>query len=58
LSVREILNYYQRRWSQAVDFWYLKQELGLGDFRVPTYAALVRWSTVVYRSGTFVRWQW
>ena len=34
LSAKEILTWYAQRWPQEVDFWYLKQRPGLGDFRV------------------------
>ena len=34
LSAQEILRRYQNRWSQEVDYWYVKLQLGLGDFRL------------------------
>ena len=34
LSSQEILNRYQKRWSQEVDYWYVKLALGLADFRL------------------------
>jgi hypothetical protein len=33
LSVQEVLRRYQQRWGQEVDYWYVKLQLGLGDFR-------------------------
>jgi len=34
LRAGEILNWHGKRWPQEVDFWYLKQALGVGDVRV------------------------
>jgi DDE superfamily endonuclease len=57
LTAQEILNWYAKRWSQEVDFWYLKQELGLGDFRVQAYEAMTKWYAVVYLVLTLLRWR-
>jgi hypothetical protein len=57
LSAREILNWYNKRWSQEVDYWYLKQELGLGDFRVQAYEAMAKWYAVVYLVLTLLTWR-
>ena len=48
LSEKTILQHYQRRWSQEVDFWYVKQELGLSDYRLQNLEAIKKWHTVVY----------
>jgi len=32
--LRKSLNWHGKRWPQEVDFWYLKQALGVGDVRV------------------------
>jgi hypothetical protein len=57
LSLGEILTWYQKRWSQEVDFWYLKQELGLGDFRVQAYEAITKWYALAYLALTFLTWR-
>jgi transposase len=51
------LNWYQKRWSIEVDYWYLKQRLGLGDFRLHNYEAIHKWYTVVYLALTFLQWR-
>jgi hypothetical protein len=57
-SAQEVLTWYARRWPQEVDFWYLKQRLGLGDFRVQAYEAITKWYAVEYLALTFLTWQW
>lgn len=57
LSVQEILTWYGKRWSQEVDYWFLKQELGLGDFRVQAYEAMAKWYAVVYFVLTLLTWR-
>ena len=57
LCAGEILNWYSQRWPQEVDFWYLKQELGLGDFRVQPYEAIAKWYAVAYFTLTFLTWR-
>jgi IS4 transposase len=57
LSAPTILNWYQRRWPIEVDYWYLKQRLGLGDFRLHSYEAIHRWYSVVYLTFSFLQWQ-
>jgi DDE superfamily endonuclease len=57
LRAGEILNWYSKRWPQEVDFWYLKQELGLGDFRVQPYEAITKWYAVAYFTLTFLTWR-
>jgi hypothetical protein len=57
LRAGEILNWYGKRWPQEVDFWYLKQELGLGDFRVQPYEAITKWYAVVYFTLTYLTWR-
>ena len=57
LSAREILTWYGKRWPQEVDFWYLKQQLGLGDFRVQPYEAIAKWYAVAYFTLTFLTWR-
>ena len=57
LRAEEILNWYSQRWPQEVDFWYLKQQLGLGDFRVQPYEAIAKWYAVAYFTLTFLTWR-
>lgn len=57
LSAQQILTRYQKRWSQEVDNWTVKLQLGLGDFRVQSYEAIEKWYTVVYLTLTFLYWQ-
>lgn len=57
LSVQEILRRYQNRWSQEVDYWHVKLQLGLGDFRLQSYEAIEKWYAVVYLALAFLYWQ-
>ena len=54
LSAQTILNWYYQRWSIEVDYWYLKQKLGLGDFRLHDYEAIQKWYAVVHLALTFL----
>jgi hypothetical protein len=57
LSPQTILNWDQKRWPLEVDYWYLKQKLGLGDFRLHDYEAIHKWYSVVYFTLTFLYWR-
>jgi hypothetical protein len=57
LSAQEILTRYQQRWSQEVDYWYVKMQLGLGDFRLQDYEAIAKWYAVVYLVLVYLYWQ-
>lgn len=57
LSEREILSRYQYRWSQEVDYWHVKLQLGLGDFRVQSYEAIEKWYAIVYLVLSMLYWQ-
>jgi hypothetical protein len=57
LSAQEILSRYQHRWSQEVDYWYVKGELGLGDFRLQSYEAIAKWYAVVYLVLIYLYWR-
>jgi hypothetical protein len=57
LSEQEILRRYQHRWSQEVDYWHVKMQLGLGDFRVQSYEAIEKWYAMVYLVLTMLYWQ-
>jgi DDE superfamily endonuclease len=57
LSAQEILRRYQHRWSQEVDYWYVKLQLGLGDFRLQKHEAISKWYAVVYLVLVYLYWQ-
>jgi hypothetical protein len=57
LSEQKILNLYSNRWPIEVEYWYLKNCLGLGDFRVWSYEAILKWYTIVYLVLTFLQWR-
>jgi hypothetical protein len=57
LTAQEILTRYQQRWSQEVDYWYVKLQLGLGDFRLQSYEAIAKWYAVVYLVLVYLYWQ-
>jgi hypothetical protein len=57
LTAQEILTWYGKRWSQEVDYWFLKQQLGLGDFRVQAYEAMAKWYALVYFVLTLLTWR-
>ena len=57
LSAQEILSRYQLRWSQEVDYWHVKLQLGLGDFRLQSYEAIAKWYAVVYLVLIMLYWQ-
>lgn len=47
LSAEQALKLYQKRWPVEVDNLYLKQVLGLGDFRLQSFEAIEKWFAVV-----------
>ena len=47
LSAQEGLERYARRWQDEVDHWYLKERLGLADFRLQSYEAIHKYMAVV-----------
>jgi DDE superfamily endonuclease len=57
LSAQEILSRYQKRWGQEVDYWYVKLQLGLGDFRLQSYEAIAKWYAVVYLVLAYLYWR-
>ena len=48
VSAQEILQRYQKRWAIETDYWQIKEQLGLGDYRLQSYEAIAKWYTVVY----------
>jgi hypothetical protein len=57
LFVQQALNYYQKRWPVEVDNFYLKEALGLGDFRLQSYAAIQKWFAVVGLAMNYLQFQ-
>jgi len=57
LSAQQILPSYQKRWPIEVDNFYVKQQLGLADFRVQCYEATEKWFAVVFVALTFLQWR-
>jgi hypothetical protein len=57
LSVQQALQYYQRRWPVEVDNLYLKEALGLGDFRLQSFEATQKWFAVVVLTMNYLQYQ-
>ena len=57
LSAQQILSIYQKRWPIEVDNYYVKQLLGLGDFRVQSYEAVEKWFALVFLAYNFLLWR-
>jgi hypothetical protein len=57
LSVQQVLRYYQRRWPVEVDNWYLKEALGLGDFRLQSFEATQKWFAVVVLAMNYLQYK-
>jgi Transposase DDE domain len=57
LSAQQILSIYQKRWPVEVDNFYVKQHLGLADFRVQSYEATEKWFAIVFLACVFLQWR-
>ena len=57
LSVQQVLRYYQKRWSVEVDNTYLKNALGLGDFRQQSLEATRKWFAVVLLAINYLQYR-
>jgi transposase len=57
LSVQQALRYYQKRWPVEVDNLYLKEALGLGDFRLQSFEAIERWFAVVTLAMNYLQYE-
>ena len=57
LTAQTVLIWYGNRWPLEVDYWYLKQRLGLGDFRLQAYEAIKKWYAVLHLVLTFLQWR-
>lgn len=57
LSAQEALRIYQQRWPVEVDNLYLKEALGLGDFRLQSFEAIEKWFQVVTLALNFLQFR-
>lgn len=57
LSAQAVLTIYQKRWPIEVDNFYLKQALGLGDFRVQSFEAAEKWYAIVFLALAYLQWR-
>jgi hypothetical protein len=57
LSAQQALRYYQKRWPVEVDNLYLKDVLGLGDFRLQSFEAAEKWFAVVVLAINYLQFQ-
>ena len=57
LSPQQILTSYKKRWAIEVDNYYVKQLLGLGDFRVHSFAATEKWFAIIFLAYIFLQWR-
>jgi len=56
LSAQEALRIYQKRWPVEVDNLYLKEVLGLGDFRLQSFEAIEKWFAVVVLAINYLQY--
>jgi len=57
LLPQRALQWYAKRWDCETDNFYLKQRLGLGDFRLQPYEAIDKFCTVVHLTWAYVQWR-
>jgi hypothetical protein len=57
LSAQQALRYYQKRWPVEVDNFYLKDVLGLGDFRLQSFEAAEKWFALVVLAINYLQFQ-
>lgn len=57
LSSQDILTFYSKRWAVEVDNFYVKQLLGLGDFRVQSVEAVEKWFAIVFLAYAYLQWR-
>jgi hypothetical protein len=57
ISAEQALRYYQKRWPVEVDNLYLKEALGLGDFRLQSFEAIERWFAVVTLAMNYLQYE-
>lgn len=57
LSAQAALRLYQRRWPVEVDNLYLKEALGLADFRLQSFEATDKWFALLLLSLNYLQFQ-
>ena len=57
LTPQIILKFYKKRWPIEVDNYYVKQLLGLSDFRVRSFEATQKWFALVFLAYTFLQYE-
>ncbi len=57
LSPQQVLSRYSKRWPIEVDNFYLKQALGLCDFRVQRFEAVKKWFLLVFLALLYLQWR-
>ena len=57
LSAQQVFELYQGRWRCEVDNWYLKEQLGLADYRVHSVEAILKYHAVVFLSLAYLQWR-
>jgi hypothetical protein len=57
LSAQQVFELYQGRWRCEVDNWYLKEQLGLADYRVRSLDAILKYHAVVFLSLAYLQWR-
>lgn len=57
LAPQKILRIYQKRWPIEVDNFYVKQHLGLTDFRVRSFEATQKWFALVFLAYIFLQYR-
>ena len=57
LTPQTALQWYAKRWNCEVDNWYLKERLGLGDFRLQSYESIDKFCAVVHLTWAYVQWR-
>jgi len=57
LAPHTALQRYAKRWNCEVDNLYLKERLGLGDFRLHPYEAIDKFCAVVHLAYAYLQWR-
>ncbi len=57
LRAQQVFELYQARWRCEVDNWYLKEQLGLADYRVHSLEAILKYHAVVFLSLAYLQWR-
>jgi hypothetical protein len=57
LSVQESLDWYQDRWPTEVDNFYLKTRLGLADYQMQRFEAIVKFHALVFLALAYLQYR-